>query len=321
MPRLSFVHTAIKTTSDATSIYADNLLEVPRLMVEWNTAFPKIRLFFAVKSNSDLRLIRTLHENGVGYDCASPLDIDLVRSLGAKNDDILCANPIKLESNIRDATAKGITQMSFDRINELHKIRANANGPFGAEPQDWSALFAESKALGLHTGGICFHLDSGCMNATAYAQTITQAADCIELASTYGFSIDALNMGGGFASPLNTDVVQAINETIDDKIDPSIRVIAEPGRFFAEIICTVLLANAFEVWEICMIISSMRLVAAPVTLFPSNIYGATCHCGDIVSKDVLLPQYNVGDWLEFPRMGVTHTCLQPSSMAWILKIA
>ncbi|EQC30681.1 hypothetical protein SDRG_11734 [Saprolegnia diclina VS20] len=346
------VQESIEATPDATAIYTFNLAEVPRLMAEWRTAFPSIRPFYAVKCNSDVRLVSALHAAGVGYDCASPAEIALVQSLGASPDDILYANPMKREVDIRTATAAGVAQMSFDSIDELHKIKAHATGDinlslrlkcgddnallrmgdkFGADAADWPSLLAEAKALALPVRGICFHLGSGCMNPTAYAQAIAQAADCIRMATTeFGFCIDTLNIGGGFASPLHAGVVAAINEAVRTSFGPTptLRVIAEPGRFFAETVCTLHLRILGK-----RVRSASRVIDyfvhesihgsfffAPFgklnpTLehederetFVSHVYGDTCHGGDVLSKNLKMGERSVGDWLQYKRMGAyTH---------------
>ncbi|OQR81051.1 ornithine decarboxylase-like [Achlya hypogyna] len=335
---------AVDAAPDTTSVYVFDLRQVPRLMAEWKAAFPRIRPFFAVKCNSDDRLVRALHAEGVGYDCASPSEIAMVTALGAPPTDVLYANPIKVESDIRAATAMGITQMSFDSVDELHKIKAHATGPvslllrlkcgddnallrmgdkFGADASDWPVLLAEARALELPVDGICFHLGSGCMNPTAYSNAIEQAANCIALAATYGFAVSTLNIGGGFASPLNPAVVAAINDTIALKVAPTLRVIAEPGRFFAETVCTLysrvigkrvrthvhdyFIHESIHGSFFFAPFGKLNPVAGDGATFASNVYGDTCHGGDIISKNIQLPEHAVGDWFEFRRMGAyTH---------------
>lgn len=37
--------------------------------------------------------------------------------------------------------------------------------------------------------------------------------------------------------------------------------------------------------------------------FPSILWGPTAGCYDMIIKDVLLPEYNIGDWLVWKDMG------------------
>jgi ornithine decarboxylase len=43
--------------------------------------------------------------------------------------------------------------------------------------------------------------------------------------------------------------------------------------------------------------------APPMSKFNSSLWGPTCDSIDVIAKDILLPEMNVGDWFYFKQMG------------------
>lgn len=77
----------------------------------------------AVKCNTNRVILKLLVEAGVGFDCATKNEIDLMLSLGADPSSIVYAHTIKCPSYIRWAKERGVARMTFDNIRELRKVR------------------------------------------------------------------------------------------------------------------------------------------------------------------------------------------------------
>ena len=50
---------------------------------------PRVMPFYAVKSNPDVNILRTLKMLGAGFDCASEAELDAVKKLGQNSGDLI----------------------------------------------------------------------------------------------------------------------------------------------------------------------------------------------------------------------------------------
>ena len=71
--------------------------------LQWKYLMPRVHPFYAVKSNPDVNLLRTLKMLGAGFDCASEAELAAVKNLGQDSNNIIFANPCKGPSHIRFA--------------------------------------------------------------------------------------------------------------------------------------------------------------------------------------------------------------------------
>ncbi|MDO8526965.1 MAG: diaminopimelate decarboxylase, partial [Deltaproteobacteria bacterium] len=60
-----------------------------RLFNAFQSKWPRFKIYYAVKSNSNPAIIKLLMEEGAGCDCASANEILLAQKLGAKGEQIL----------------------------------------------------------------------------------------------------------------------------------------------------------------------------------------------------------------------------------------
>ena len=60
---------------------------------------------------------------GTGFDCASPAEIEMVRSLGVGPERIIYAHCCKMPKDIQHAASVGIQLTTFDTEAELDKAR------------------------------------------------------------------------------------------------------------------------------------------------------------------------------------------------------
>ncbi|XP_038218627.1 ornithine decarboxylase 2-like [Zerene cesonia] len=238
--------------------YVMDLGEVVERYRQWTEYMPRVEPFYAVKCNDDKLLVRTLAALGTGFDCASRAEIQLVTDIGVKPERIIFANPAKMASHIRYATAVGVTTMTFDSETELHKIKqyspdaqlvirircdaAAAQCPlgikFGCEPLvEAPRLLKLAAVMSLSVVGVSFHVGSGARECAVYARGIQLARGLFELGDSLGLHMRLLDIGGGFAGDSASDlrqVSQVINAALESKFaDREVRVIAEPGRYFA----------------------------------------------------------------------------------------
>jgi ornithine decarboxylase len=220
-------------------------------------AFPG-DVLYAVKCNPEPRVLRALWQGGVRhFDCASPAEVALVRSLFA-DAAIHYMHPVKARPAIREAYAThGVRDFSLDSVAELRKILDETGGsgelglfirlalPKGSAVYDLSGKFGAEmadavellRAARVHarTLGVCFHVGSQCLDPVAYARAVALAGEVVKAA---GVAIDVIDVGGGFAvsypgvtpPPLGAYMaeIEAAVERLDLPVMP--RLWAEPGR-------------------------------------------------------------------------------------------
>jgi ornithine decarboxylase len=175
---------------------------------------------YAVKCNADPRVLRALWEGGVRhFDCASPAEIALVRSMFGREAAIHYMHPVRARAAIREAYARhAVRDFVLDSVAELDKLldetrakpvelalvvrialpkgaaRYDLSGKFGAGFDEAVALLRRCRLLAA-TLGISFHVGSQCLDPQAYARAIA-LADTV--AGAAGVVIDVLDVGGGF---------------------------------------------------------------------------------------------------------------------------
>lgn len=236
--------------------YVYDLGEVHRTYLSWKEYFPNIHPYYAVKCNPDVGLLKELATNGVNFDCASPAEIDIVLKEGIEPSRILYANPCKSIWDIKYAVEYGVTQTTFDTTYELEKIAKYAphmkcilrlyacdpnaqcqlSNKFGAYEDEWDNILKKAKDLQITLTGISFHVGSGSSSPYAFSQAIHQAKRLYDLGKEYGYELTCIDIGGGFMKTHLSTIPEAIHIAIKecgfDK-EP-FKIIAEPGRFFAE---------------------------------------------------------------------------------------
>jgi ornithine decarboxylase len=330
----------------------------------WEKALPRAEIFYAVKCCPDPELIKRLHSFGCGFDCASKAEIELALSCGASPKNIIYANPCKQVSHIRYARAHGVRLMTFDNSDELHKIkreypeaevvlriltddsksRCKLGLKFGAPPAVVPDLLKSCKELGLNLVGLSFHVGSGCQDPQAYKSAINLSRQIFDMASeNFGFDLQIIDVGGGFPGVDNSGVkfetvAKVIRTETDRLFPPTVRLLAEPGRYFA----TTLYTLATQVTSKRTVVTSedgkLRFMyylndgvygsfnnimfdhgqPLPKILlrkgscfeenethetYDSSLWGPTCDSIDCVVSQVALPELHEGDWLYFENMG------------------
>lgn len=84
-----------------------------------------------------------------------------------------------------------------------------------------------------------FHVGSGCQNASAFSHAIEMAHKVFAHGKSIGLDLSLLDIGGGFPGHKGgekyfSEVAQTIRDALDEWFGgEEVKVIAEPGRFFA----------------------------------------------------------------------------------------
>ncbi|CAG8453328.1 5303_t:CDS:2 [Rhizophagus irregularis] len=248
-------------TENNDAFFVADLGEIYRQHLRWKTYLPRVEPFYvAVKCNGDPMLLRLLAALGTGFDCASKNEIQTVLDMGVSPSNIIYANPCKQASFIRFASEHDVKMITFDNADELHKIKRlfpkaqlviriladdskaliKLGAKFGASLNDTGFLLKTALELGLNVIGVSFHVGSGCYDENSYIDAIRRARFVFNQASEMGFDFHLLDVGGGFSFSHKSDegitfekIAAVLGPAIDKHFPPNIRVIAEPGRYYA----------------------------------------------------------------------------------------
>lgn len=241
------------------TFFVADMGEVYRQHQRWTKHLPRITPHFAVKCMPDPMVLRLLAALGCGFDCASKTEIEQVLANGVDPSRIIYANPIKTKSYLRFTASKNVRQMTFDNTDELHKIAAiypNAecylriltddsaslcrlSQKFGASLEDVPMLLTTAKSLGLNIAGVAFHVGSGASDPSAFTKAVQDARSVFDQAIALGFAPHTLDCGGGFVPDTFEGMAAVLGKAVDACFPSSVRVIAEPGRYYTSAAFTI----------------------------------------------------------------------------------
>jgi len=328
---------------------------------EWHQFLPRVAPHYAVKCNPDEMLLRELQSAGCRFDCATEAEIREVLSIGASPDNIVFSHPCKRRTDLEYAKAENVRLMSFDNATELKKVaevfpgarlllrlvcedtsaQCPMSSKFGVAPIQWEPLLAEAAHLSLHVVGVSFHVGSGCRDPDSFQQALSDAKEVFALAMAKGFVMEVLDIGGGWPgvdsddvcfAPLATNVAKKLDDNFPADAFPTLRIIAEPGRFFAcsaVSLLTKVIAKAkpsvdesdgveekFRYYLNDGVYGSFNCIiydhaeVEPEVLKGLAgmaklcwIFGPTCDGFDVILKDYMIPELHEGDWLLWRNMG------------------
>ena len=206
------------------------------------------------------------------------------------------------------------------------------NSKFGCCLDDLEQIFTTVIDLELNLVGFSFHVGSGCQNANSYYKAIQDCKLASVLASHYGITTKIIDIGGGFPGSDNSrvsfdDICKNILAAKREYFKTKVRFIAEPGRYFTESTHT-LVANVIAKKRDMDVIKyylnegvygsfnclhfdhqfpelhALPMTYAPITAkYNSTFFGPTCDSMDVIYKDILFQELNIGDWIYVKNFG------------------
>ncbi len=316
---------------------------------KFRTLLPQVKPYYAMKANSHRFILKTFIKAGIGFDVASINEMDTVLKLGARPDDLIFANTIKRPEALRFAAAREVKLMTFDSEYELYKIAKHAPGSmvlirikvpnvgsvielslkFGAEPVDAMPLLIKAHHLGLKPAGVSFHVGSQSTNVENYLASLEMASIIFSDAKLKQLPLEILDIGGGFPirySEHDKDpflpMASHIKKELKRLFDPSVKIMAEPGRCLAGPSCVLVMTvvgksiRANKHWyylddgvygSLSGIIFDhgkyqykvMRKGIKQIT----TLAGPSCDSLDIISVSEDLPELEIGDIIYVENIG------------------
>jgi ornithine decarboxylase len=222
----------------------------------FRAAMPRVRPHYAVKANPDRRVLKTLVQEGCGFEIASVAELDLLLGLGVPPAEVFYSNPVRSRDSIAYAAGKGVEWFVVDSADELrrvHEIKPDAkqylriatpnigsdwplSGKFGAGAADARDIIALAAKLGADLAGVTFHVGSQCRNPANWRVALEKARALFDVMAKAGLKPRLLNIGGGYpvrhVKPIPS--IEVIGEVVNEGLKAfpeDVQVIAEPGRY------------------------------------------------------------------------------------------
>lgn len=214
------------------------------------------KVFYAVKANPDVEILRFLNSLGTGFEIASEGELQILASLGVEPERIITSNPIKTFKFLEQAVDYGVNYFAYDSTVEVEKLARYApecnvyvrlsvpnegsewplSKKFGVELDVASELLIYAKEKGLNPIGITFHVGSQCNNVYNWNTAVDKARDLWENAEQNGIKLRMLDIGGGYPIRYTKNVIDVetiekqVNKVIYQKFPQDIDIFIEPGR-------------------------------------------------------------------------------------------
>ena len=311
-------------------------------------ALPGVDLHYALKPLPHSAVITTLNAEGAFFDLATNGEVELVRRLKIAPQRCIHTHPIKRESDIRTALSFGVRHFVVDNPDELRKfvkfrsrtallIRVCFRSPdavvdlsrkFGCDPDTVPDLFRLAAELRIRVDGLSFHIGSQASDAAMVVKAIGVCRDLLPIAQYAGHDLSILDIGGGYpvdylnaALPIE-EYCAPIREALRT-LSPTIRVIAEPGRYISApsaIAVSSVMGRAERDGRWWYYLDDglygsysgqmydhakypIEALAPPGPTYPSILSGPTCDSIDVIREQLELPKLDVGDLIVGRVMG------------------
>lgn len=206
---------------------ARGITQTHRSMVDAFAGVP-MRQYFAVKALPNPTVLSLLLAEGSGLDCASPVELELARRVGAAGEDVVFTSNNTSHAEYEEARRAGalITfddRAFFQRVGELpdtvafrvspHGLAAGSalmgdatQTKFGVPAGELAGVYREARRRGATRFGVHGMI---CANELAADRAARAAVDVIELgarvADAAGVALDYVNVGGGLGIPYRRD--------------------------------------------------------------------------------------------------------------------
>lgn len=214
------------------------------------------KVFYAVKANPDIEVIKLADKLGMGFEIASEGELKLLSSIGVEPERIISSNPVKTFKFLKMAASYGVSYFAYDSEGEVDKMAKLLPGcnvyvrlsvpnegsewplskKFGVEIDKAAELLFYARNKGLNPVGVTFHVGSQCTNIYNWNSALDKARALWDIAERKGIKLSLLNIGGGYPIKYTKNVVDvdAIEKNADrlirDKFPRDVKILIEPGR-------------------------------------------------------------------------------------------
>lgn len=294
-------------------------------------------LCFAVKSNSNLAVIKTLANLGAGGDAVSEGEIRRCIAAGVSPQKIVFSGVGKTRDEIKYALSVGIMQFNIESEPELERInevaismgkkapvafRVNPDIDAGTHDKittgrkedkfgiEWDSALSiykkASKMEGIAIRGIAVHIGSQLTNLAPFDKAFKKLKELLKELRASGLNIEHLDLGGGLGIPYNTETPPSPSEyakmVIEATKDMDCSLTFEPGRLIVGnagvLVTSVIYLKKTSAKNFLIVDAAMNDLIRP-TLYNAyhEVVGLKKNSGAVITCDVVGPICETGDVL------------------------
>ncbi|MDX2008420.1 MAG: diaminopimelate decarboxylase [Meiothermus sp.] len=316
-----------------TPFYAYDLEAIQSRVEKIHAAFPRAQVFYAMKANPRLGILRRLRGWGVRLEAVSLGETLRAYRAGYAPTEVLLNGPVKTVGALEELKGSGVPVIGLDSIADTERVgrvlpgsrvvlRVNPDLPiathdhlatgrgeskFGILPELLGQALEVARAGRLEVLGLHIHLGSALSRPEDYHAGYEVVRS---LYRQYG-PFPVVNLGGGFGLNLDPAGLAAHAQSLADEFGAELWL--EPGRYFVAEAGVVV----SKIWGTKQTRRNFALVdAGMMTLLRPMLYGAqhpviplyeggptqtydlagpVCESGDVLARDVSLPQPQEGD--------------------------
>lgn len=320
-----------------TPLYVYDATELDAALARIRAAFGTARVYYAMKANPNLTLLRRLHAQGVGFECVSPGELARAQHIGAAGERIIVNGPAKTPGEYALGARLGATFI-LDREDEVallppssralvrvnpalnisthdHLATGAAHSKFGVTLEQAPRVLAALRAAGHTALGLHVHIGSAIRDARDFTAAFGRLT---ELRGQTG-PLGVLDAGGGWG--LGADLHGIAREAHATAaafgaqlwVEPGRYLVAQAGTLLTRVIGTKRTGRNFTLVDAGMteLLRPMLYGAQhPVTPLwhregtdTWDLAGPACESGDLLARDVALPAPQAGDLLAIGEAG------------------
>lgn len=221
---------------------------------------------FAMKSNGNLGVLKTLANYGAGFDIVSMGELKKALKIGADPKKIVFASVGKTEEEIAIAIKTGILFFNVESVPELEEINRIAKkmgkvapvalrinpdvaaathnhittgtlkNKFGIDLTSTRKLLKEQKKYkNIKINGLHIHIGSQIVTASPFISAIKKVIEFLESLRAEGIDIEYLDIGGGMGIIYKDENPQTAQHYADAilpyLLKTGLKIVMEPGRF------------------------------------------------------------------------------------------
>ncbi len=251
-----------------------------RLHLALTQNYPKVKIYFAMKANSNLSVLKTLETEGANIDAVSPGEVFMALTNGFTPDRILFTGTSVRNDELKFLSDSGVTinmdsQSTLNRLLKIavpkivsfrvnpeigaghhnHCITAGKETKFGIWEQDAIKAYETAKNAGVQKFGIHMHIGSGILDPKPFLAALDKFLSIAKkVHDQLGINFEFIDIGGGIGVPYKPEDKELDLKLYAEKLltlfktktvqydlgEPYFYV--EPGRF---LVCdsTILLAS------------------------------------------------------------------------------
>lgn len=345
---MSIPRDALQAAADAhgTPLYVYDAAELDAALARVRDAFGDVRVYYAMKANPNLTLLRRLHAAGVGFECVSAGELARAEHIGAAGANILVNGPAKSDAEYAAGARLGATFI-VDRAEEVsllppasralvrvnpalavsthdHLATGAAGSKFGVTLEQAPRVLDALRAAGHHALGLHVHIGSAIRDAGDFTAAFGRLTDLRERTGP----LTVLDAGGGWG--LDADLHGIAREArhaaqafgAELWVEPGRYLVARAGQLLTRVVGTKHTGRNFVLVDAGMteLLRPMLYGAvhpvAPLWSAPEqqtwDIAGPACESGDVLARDVPLPTPERGHLLAFADAGAYGAAMSSS---------